>query len=68
MGLQCSPNFSQEVMEIVFRDVDNADIYIDDVGAFSNNWQHHTKLIDTILQRLQENGSTIHPLKCEWAV
>jgi hypothetical protein len=45
-----------------------ADIYIDDVGAFSDNWDHHVNLIATNLRRLHENGFTINPLKCEWAV
>ena len=68
MGLKCSPNFAQEVMDNIFHDVDDADVYIDDVGAFSNDWQHYIKLIDTIVQRLQENGSTINPLRCNWAI
>ena len=49
MGLNFSPNFSQEVMENIFHDVNDADVYIDDVGAFLNDWEHHIKLIDTIL-------------------
>ena len=68
MGLKCSPDFAQEVMENIFRDLKGTDVYIDNVGAFSNDWEHHIKLIDMILLRLQENGSTINPLKCEWAV
>jgi hypothetical protein len=68
MGLKCSPDYAQEVMENIFRDLEDTDVYIDDVGAFSNTWEHHIKLIDTILLRLQENGFTINPLKCEWAV
>ncbi len=48
-------------------DIEDADVYIDDVGAFSNDWDHHVNLLATILRRLRENGYTIKPLKCEWA-
>jgi hypothetical protein len=52
----------------VLSDIEDADVYIDDVGAFSNDWDYHVNLIATIIQQLCENGFTIYPLKCEWAV
>ncbi len=68
MGLKYSPEFAQETMENIFRDVKDAEVYINDIGAFSNSWEHHVKLLHTILAKLQDNGFTVNPLKCDWAV
>jgi hypothetical protein len=68
IGLKCSPDIAQAAMENVLSDIEDTDIYIDDVGAFSNDWDHHVNLLYTILQQLLENGFTINPPKCERAV
>jgi hypothetical protein len=68
MGLKCSPDIAQAAMENVLSDIKDANVYIDDVGAFSNDWDHHVNLLATILRRSRENSFTINPLKCEWAV
>ncbi len=44
VGLKCS----QAAMENVLSDIKDADVYIDDVGAFSDDWDSHVKLIATI--------------------
>jgi hypothetical protein len=68
MGLKCSPDNAQAIMENVLSDIKDADIYIDGVGAFSNGWNQHVNLLSTILCHLCKNGFTINPLKCEWAI
>jgi hypothetical protein len=65
MGLKCSPNFAQETMENIFCDINDAEVYIDNIGVFSPNWEHHLQLLRTILTKLQENGFTVNPLKCD---
>jgi hypothetical protein len=65
MGLKCSPDIAQAAMENVLSDINDANINIDDVGAFSNDWYHHVSMLATILRQLRENGFTINPLKCE---
>jgi hypothetical protein len=68
MGLKCSLDFAQEVMENIFRDVAEVEVYIDDIGIFSDSWEQHLAALCIVLQKLQENGFTVKPLKCEWAV
>jgi hypothetical protein len=68
MGLKCSPDYTQQVMENIFCDVEDAEVYIEDMGAFSQSWDDHIALLRTILTKLQDNGFTVDPLKCKWAV
>ncbi len=55
-------------MENTLHDVDDAEVYINDVGASSPNWEHHGKLLCTILTILQENGFTVNPVECNCVV
>jgi hypothetical protein len=68
IGLKRSPDIAQAAMENELSDIKDANVYIDDVGAFSSDWDHHVNLLATILRQLRENGFTINPLKCEWAI
>ncbi len=53
MELKCSPDFAQEVIENIFREIEDAEIYIDDIGAFSNLlWEEHMALLCKILTLL----------------
>ena len=66
MGLKISPAFAQAKMEQCLRDIEEADVYIDDIAIFDDDWKSHMKSLDLVLTRLEENGFTINPLKCQF--
>ena len=68
MGLSCSPDWAQEIMEDTLKDIEEIEIYIDDVGCFSDDWEQHLETLDRVFDRLAKAGFSINPLKCEWAV
>jgi hypothetical protein len=65
MGVTPVPDIVQEIMDELFHRIEECDVYIDDVGVFSNE---HLKSLDNMLTILQDHGFTINPDKCEWAV
>ena len=67
MGVNQSPDLAQVIIEEVLHDLD-VDAYLDDVGLWTNSWEDHLKILDAVLQCLEENGFRVNPLKCEWAV
>jgi putative transposase len=68
MGVKQSPDFAQEVMEDIFRDMENVEVYINDIGIWAQSWAHHHKIVDKVLHRLELNRFTVNPTKCKWAV
>ena len=67
MGLKVSPDIAQALIEETLHDL-GVDVYIDDVGIFSDDWNNHMVAVSAVLKRLEENGFKVNPLKCEWAV
>jgi hypothetical protein len=68
MGICQSPDIAQEAMEDLLRQFEEADVYIDDIGVFSGDWNAHLESLSKILALLERNHFTINPLKCEWGV
>ena len=68
MGVSQSPDMAQEIIETLFRDLDETDVYIDDVGVFSNSWSDHIASLHKVLKILQDGNFTVNPAKCEWGV
>ncbi len=63
MGIKCSADFAHEVVEnIIFRDVAEVEVYIDDIGIFSDSWEQHLAVCNIVLlQKPQENGFIVTP-------
>jgi transposase InsO family protein len=69
MGVKQTPDFAQQVMEEVLRDMPEVEVYFDDVGIFTKgSYELHLEVVSKVLDRLQSNNFTVNPLKCEWAV
>ena len=68
MGLKISPGYAQERMEEVLRGLESVECYIDDIGVFSESLEAYLSTLSQILQRLEQNGFTINPLKYQWGV
>ena len=69
MGIINSPDFFQSVMHPLFSDLPNVECFIDDIGIFSpRSFADHISQIYQVLLRLERNGFTVNPLKCDWAV
>ena len=65
MGLKCLSDLAQAAMKNVLAGIEDSNVYIYDVDAFSTTLDKHVELLETILQRLCKNGFIIDSLKCE---
>ena len=61
MGVKQSPDIAQEIMESLFCDLPETDVYIDDVGVFSNSWKEHLQSLTKVLAVLQQANFTVNP-------
>jgi Reverse transcriptase (RNA-dependent DNA polymerase) len=68
IGISQAPDISQEIMEDLFRNFNEVDVYIDDIRVFSNDCNMHCASLTHILNVLEVNNFTVNPHKCEWAV
>ena len=68
MGISQSPDIAQEVMESVLRDIEDLEVYIDDIAIFGQDFDSHLSVLRQVLARLQEKGFIVNPRKCEWCI
>ena len=55
MGLKCAPDFAQQAMENLLREINESEAHLDNIGCFLNEWKKHLKLLDQVLTALQAN-------------
>ena len=66
MGFLNSPSWAQAAMDELFAHLTDVEVYIDDVGIFSNDQKTHLKTVGTVLTILQEHNFTVKASKCHW--
>ena len=59
MGIKQSPDISQEIMEDILRDIEEVEVYIDDVGCFNVSWQHHLRTLERVLSISKRTASPL---------
>ena len=66
MGFLNSPSWAQAAMDELFSNKPEVEVYIDDVGIFSNDYNHHCRVVKDVLLILQQHNFTVKPAKCHW--
>ncbi|KAL6467197.1 hypothetical protein MHYP_G00250010 [Metynnis hypsauchen] len=65
-GLRNAPATFQRLMTIVLGDVPNCDAYLDDIVVYSDTWEHHMQLLETVFTRLRDASLVLNLEKCEF--
>ena len=65
-GMKNSPATFQRMMNQVIADIENCEVYIDDIVIYSVDWQVHIKTIEKLFDRLSEANLTINLAKSEF--
>ena len=66
-GLHNGPAVFQRLMDqILHRDQEISQVYINDIAVFSSTWEEHCEHIARILDRLRKAGRTANVRKCQW--
>jgi hypothetical protein len=61
MGICLAMDIAQEIMETVLQDIENVEIYLDDISIFNNDWESHLQTIQIVLTNYNKTDSlSIH--------
>ena len=65
-GLKGPPTTFQRLMDGVLDDLQAfTSAYLDDIAVFSNTWEDHLLHLQTVMQRLHDEGLTVKIRKCQ---
>ena len=67
-GLTNAPSTFQDMMNHVLSDVLDVGVlaYMDDILIYAKTEEEHDRLVQEVLNRLQQNGLAVSPEKCVW--
>ena len=63
-GLTTSPAAFNRVMRKVLKDIENVEIFVDDILIHNTSWEDHLKTIKIVCEILSAYNFTIKPSKC----
>jgi hypothetical protein len=66
-GRKKIPNIAQAAIEDLFQGVEEVDVYINNVGIFSNSWEEHLSSLSKALSILKAANFTVNPLSVSGA-
>ena len=49
MGINMAPDIAQEIMEELLHDLEFTNVYIDDIGVWSNSYEDRMRHLDVVL-------------------
>ncbi|KAL7839293.1 hypothetical protein SRHO_G00259510 [Serrasalmus rhombeus] len=65
-GLRNAPATFQRLMTIVLGDMPNCDAYLDNIVVYSDTWEDHMQLLETVFTRLRDASLVLNLEKCEF--
>ncbi len=66
-GMRNAPATFQRLMQTVLSEIQNCEVYLDDVVVYSMSWDDHLCTLNAVLKRLAEAALTLNLSKCEFA-
>lgn len=66
-GMRNTPATFQRLIQTVLSEVQNCEVYLDDVVVYSMSWDDHLRTLDLVLKRLADASLTLNLSKCEFA-